>query len=34
MLGSHTGGLAGSLQPAIHEQLLAATNNVENRFQG
>ena len=26
MHGSHTGGLAGSLQPAIHDQLSAATN--------
>ena len=34
MLGSHTGGLAGSLQPAIHDQLSAATNVVENGFQG
>ena len=33
MLGSHTGGLVGSLQP-IHDQLSAATNIVENSFQG
>ena len=34
MLGSHTGGLVGSLQPAIHDQLSAATIIVENSFQG
>ena len=34
MLGSHTGGLVGSLQPAIHKQLSAATNTAENSFQG
>ena len=34
MLGSHTGGLAGSLQPAIHDQLLAGANIVEDGFQG
>ena len=26
MLGSHTGGLVGSLQPSIHNHLSAATN--------
>ena len=34
MLGSHTGGLAGSFQPAIHDQLLAAADIVENGFLG
>ena len=34
LLGSHTGGLVGSLQPAIHDQLSAATNNEEIVFQG
>ena len=34
MLGSHTGRLVGSLQPAIHNQLLPAANIVENSFQG
>ena len=33
-LGSHTGGLVGSLQSAIHDQLSAAANIVENSFQG
>ena len=33
-LGSHTGGLASSLQPALHNQLSAAINIVENSFQG
>ena len=33
MLGSHTGGLVGSLQPAIHDQLSAATNITENSLQ-
>ena len=33
MLGSHTGGLVGSLQPAIHSQLLAAAYIAENGFQ-
>ena len=34
MLSSYTGGLAGSLQPAIHDQLSAAANIAENGFQG
>ena len=34
MLGSHTGGLMGSLQPAIHDHLSAAANIAENGFQG
>ena len=28
MLGSHTGGLVGSLQPSIHNRLSVATNIV------
>ena len=32
MLGSHTGGLVGSLQPAAYDQLLAAINIVKIVF--
>ena len=32
MIGSHTGGLVGSFQPASHDQLLAATNIAEMVF--
>ena len=34
MLGSHTGGLVGSLQPSIHEHLSSASNMVAKCFQG
>ena len=34
MLGSHSGKLVGSLQPAIHNHLLADANIAENSFQG
>ena len=34
MLGSHSGRLVGSLQPAIHNHLLADANIAENSFQG
>ena len=32
MLGSHTGGLVGSLQPAAHDQLLTAIIIVKKVF--
>ena len=34
MLGSHTGGLTCSLQPAIHDQLSTTANIAEIGIQG